>query len=175
VPDLNNWPAARLLSTAARLVEHAWNEKLADLQLTYAGVTALEILTDAGPMTMAVLAARARVQPQTMGHTVSKLESCGYIVRERSRTDRRSLQASVSDRGRSALGRARDIERTLLEDNDPAAAELAEIMRGIIRRLGSSRWNADLFVPAPGPGTPGTVGTAGPAADPAGNTDKQIP
>lgn len=138
---MNSWPTPRLLSTAARLVEHAWNEKLADLGLTHAGVIALEVLEADGPMAQTLLAARARVQAQTMGKTLSRLEAHGHIVRTRSDTDRRAHRVSISDLGRTALGRARQLERTLTGDSEQATDELQELLRGIIRRLGSSRWS----------------------------------
>jgi len=141
VPDLNSWPTPRLLSTAARLVEHAWNEKLADLGLTHAGVIALEVLEGDGPMAQTVLAARARVQAQTMGKTLSRLEAHGHILRTRSQTDRRAQRVSISDLGRTALARAREIERTLAGDTEQTTEELKELLRGIIRRLGNTRWS----------------------------------
>jgi len=141
VPDLNSWPTPRLLSTAARLVEHAWNEKLADLGLTHAGVIALEVLEADGPMAQTVLAARARVQAQTMGKTLSRLEAHGHILRTRSQTDRRAHRVSISDLGRTALAHAREIERTLAGDTEQTTEELKELLRGIIRRLGNTRWS----------------------------------
>lgn len=56
MPDLEQWPTGRLLTTAARLVEHAWNERLVDIGVTHAGVIALGALADQGAMTQASLA-----------------------------------------------------------------------------------------------------------------------
>ena len=60
----NQWPTNRLLSTAARLVEHAWNENLASLGITHAGVMALDVLRSEGSMTQAQLAHQVRAFPQ---------------------------------------------------------------------------------------------------------------
>ncbi|WP_312856792.1 MarR family winged helix-turn-helix transcriptional regulator [Arthrobacter mobilis] len=141
MPDLNSWPTPRLLSTAARLVEHVWNEKLADLGLTHAGVIALEVLETEGPMAQTLLAARARVQAQTMGKTLSRLEAHGHINRARSQADRRAHRVSISESGKVALAQARELERSLAADTEQATDELQELLRGIIRRLGSSRWS----------------------------------
>ncbi|MFD1211239.1 MarR family winged helix-turn-helix transcriptional regulator [Arthrobacter sp. GCM10027362] len=122
-------------------MEHAWNEKLADLGLTHAGVIALEVLESEGPMAQTLLAARARVQAQTMGKTLSRLEAHGHVVRTRSETDRRAHRVSISELGKSALARSRELERTLGGDSEQATEELQELLRGIIRRLGSSRWS----------------------------------
>ncbi|MEW1808167.1 hypothetical protein [Pseudarthrobacter sp. NPDC080039] len=60
MPDLNSWPTRRLLSTAATLVEHSSNKKLAGAGPTHAGVIALDVLsTPEEPMsTMAVCQSR---------------------------------------------------------------------------------------------------------------------
>ena len=70
----NQWPTNRLLSTAARLVEHAWNENLASLGITHAGVMALDVLRSEGSMTQAQLAHQVRVQAQTMGKTLHRYQ-----------------------------------------------------------------------------------------------------
>jgi MarR family transcriptional regulator, organic hydroperoxide resistance regulator len=81
MPDLNNWPTPRLLSTAARLVEHAWDENLAGAGLTHAGFIALEVLDAQGPMTQARLAGAIRVRAQTIGKTLARLEAHGHVTR----------------------------------------------------------------------------------------------
>src|SRR4051812_47950378 len=104
MPDLSKWPTPRLLSTAARLVEHAWDEQLASLGLTHAGVIALEVLHAAGrPMVQAQVAVSVRVQAQTMGKTLSRLEAHGHITRVRNQADGRSHQVTVSDLGQAVL------------------------------------------------------------------------
>ena len=90
MPYRNQWPTNRLLSTAARLVEHAWNENLASLGITHAGVMALDVLHSEGSMTQAQLAHQVRVQAQTMGKTLHRLEVHGHITRSKNEQDRRS-------------------------------------------------------------------------------------
>ncbi|GLB68719.1 MarR family winged helix-turn-helix transcriptional regulator [Arthrobacter mangrovi] len=140
MPDLNNWPTARLLSTAARLVEHAWDEQLASLGLTHAGRIALEVLDAGGPMVQAAVAAGVRVQAQTMGKTLSRLQAHGHITRVPNQADRRSHRVAVSDLGRAVLVRARELELTLAPGGDADAVELRDKLAAVIRRLGSDRW-----------------------------------
>ena len=99
----NQWPTNRLLSTAARLVEHAWNENLASLGITHAGVMALDVLRSEGSMTQAQLAHQVRVQAQTMGKTLHRLEVHGHITRSRNALDRRSHMVSISPAGERVL------------------------------------------------------------------------
>ncbi|WP_240974908.1 MarR family winged helix-turn-helix transcriptional regulator [Crystallibacter degradans] len=138
--DLNNWPTPRLLSTAARLVEHAWDEKLAALGLTHAGVTALQVLDADGPMAQARLAAKIRVQASTMGKTLSRLEAHGHVTRVTNPADRRSQQVAVTGLGKTALDQSRELERDLTNGADPGVEELRDRMADIIRMLGSARW-----------------------------------
>jgi DNA-binding MarR family transcriptional regulator len=139
MPDMDRWPTGRLLSTAARLVEHSWNEKLGAIGLTHAGVIAMEVLSVNGPMTQAHLAQLVRVQAQTMGKTLSRLEAHGHISRERSTSDRRSHVVTLTDRGREAVLAAADMERSVLAaasiDPDVLRQELQAVVKELATRI----------------------------------------
>ena len=92
--DLQDWSLGRLLSTAARLVEHDWNDWLATHDLTHAGLLALHALQ-----------AGNRVEEQTMSRVVARLERAGYVTRERDHADRRRLVISRTDRGSRVFAR----------------------------------------------------------------------
>lgn len=130
---MDSWPTGRLLSTAARLVEHSWNEKLVGDGLTHAGVIALDVLSAAEePMSQSMIAQKVRVQTQTMGKTLSRLEARGYIRRELSPSDRRSQVVSITDIGARVINEAREVDRTVLErvavDGDKLRKELQTIV-----------------------------------------------
>ncbi|MBG0739201.1 MarR family transcriptional regulator [Paeniglutamicibacter antarcticus] len=141
MPDMNQWPSSRLLSTAARLVEHAWNERLASIGMTHAGIIALDVLAANGPMTQAQLASIVRVQAQTMGKTLSRLENHGHVHRVRSTHDRRSHLVSLSDEGRGLLDSAHRMEIGLLETAGLDQGELRSDLKTIIRSMSSTRQN----------------------------------
>ncbi|KQR03452.1 MarR family transcriptional regulator [Arthrobacter sp. Leaf141] len=134
---MDHWPTGRLLSTAARLVEHSWNEKLAAIGLTHAGVIAIEVLDAQGPMTQAQLAQYVRVQAQTMGKTLSRLESHGHIVRVRSTSDRRSHVVSLTDRGKEAVSAAVEMERSVLASASIDPDVLRQELQAVVRELAS--------------------------------------
>ena len=77
--ELGSWPTGRLLSTAARAVEHAWSEALATLGVTHAGLIALHLLRD-GPLSQIQLARSAHVETQTMSRTLERLEREGAVT-----------------------------------------------------------------------------------------------
>lgn len=138
--DLQDWATGRLLSTAARLVEHAWNERLAEHGLTHAGVIALHVL-GAGPLTQAELAARCQVQDQTMGRTLERLEREGFVVRRRDRTDRRRILVSRTDEGADRVALAVRLEREVTPaTSDPQ--RLRELLVEVVETMQAQRWPA---------------------------------
>lgn len=133
MPDMERWPTSRLLSTAARLVELAWNDKLRPLGLTYPAVLTLDALASAGPITPGELARSVRVQAQTMGPLLTRLESRGYIRRQPNRFDRRSQLIFITDVGRTLLEQSHRQENTVLSAIDLDSAGLREELLAIVR------------------------------------------
>ncbi len=105
--DLDGWATGRLLSTAARLVEHAWDTHLSAWGLNHASFAVLWML-ERGAMTQRELAAAASVQDQTMSRVVERLQRLGYVSRERSPDDRRRVLVSLTRTGRRVRGEAHD-------------------------------------------------------------------
>lgn len=132
-----DWSLGRLLSTAARMVEHEWNGWLADHDLTHAGFLALHTL-GGGPLTQRELAAGSRVEEQTMGRVVDRLERTGHVTRRRDPRDRRRLIVERTALGASAHAavQASGVADHLVEDPlvDPERFR-AELVR-LVRTLG---------------------------------------
>ncbi|NWL13894.1 MarR family transcriptional regulator [Paenarthrobacter nitroguajacolicus] len=133
MPDMELWPTSRLLSTAARLVELAWNDKLRPLGLTYPAVLTLDAVATAGPITPGDLAKSVRVQAQTMGPLLSRLESRGFIRREPNRFDRRSQLVSITDLGRTLLEQSHRQENNVLSAVNLDSEDLREDLLAIVR------------------------------------------
>ena len=121
-PD--RWSLGRLLSTAARLVEHDWNAWLAERGLTHAGLLALDALEE-GALTQRQLAAASRVEEQTMSRVLDRLERTGHVERRRDTVDRRRLVVTLTPSGRHVLDQIKstDIADVLVAEHlaDPAA------------------------------------------------------
>jgi DNA-binding MarR family transcriptional regulator len=135
---MSEWPTGRLLGIASRLVEHAWFDALARLDLTHAGMIVLHLLDD-GPATQASLAARARVEAQTMSRTVERLEREGYVERRSDPADRRRRVVERTPRGSEVFARTHHIERELF----PELADLdgfRSTLLGIIHSSSDGRW-----------------------------------
>ncbi len=135
---MEHWPTGRLLSTAARLVEHAWVEALEARGLTHAGMIALHFL-DAGPLSQSELARLAKVENQTMSRTIERLERSGFVERRADPADRRRQIVSRTAAGDAAWASVRSLESEVfpaLEDSERMRAGLLEI----IRRSAEDRW-----------------------------------
>ncbi|WP_213815429.1 MarR family winged helix-turn-helix transcriptional regulator [Glaciihabitans sp. dw_435] len=142
VDGTESWPTGRLLSTAARLVEHAWVEALAEMGLTHAGLIALHLL-DAGPLNQTDLAQRARVQTQTMSRTIDRLERQGFVERRPDDKDRRRQLVSRTESGADAWRKTRTLEADLFPATDDPAGLRAALL-AIISSTSGARWsNAD--------------------------------
>src|SRR5450755_3591680 len=145
--ELDRWATGRLLSAAARLVEHEWNTHLARWDLNHASLAALHVLLS-GPLTQRELAAAVQVEDQTMSRTVERLERCGYVERRRDDADRRRITVTVTESGRGTCLRAGDVEvaEGLFTGGVDDVKGLRTALAQIIRHLSSQRW------PAAGPG-----------------------
>lgn len=113
-PDARN--SYRLITLAARLVQRRQDDALAHLGLTRAAVIALEGLAG-GPLNQEQLADAIRVQSQTLGRILTRLESMGLITRTRQATDRRQLKVELTDAGMDALEAARHAEISAYPDD----------------------------------------------------------
>lgn len=136
--EMESWPTGRLLSTASRMVEHAWHGALAEIGLTHAGLIVLHFL-QAGPAAQKDLAAVAHVEVQTMSRTIERLEREGHVERNSDPSDRRRQLVSLTTKGREAWSRAHRLEVDMFPgtlEHGPLRAALLDI----IRSASESRW-----------------------------------
>ena len=85
----------------ARLYFHlhpTWTENL-----SHQSVRVLQTIQMNGAMTVKEIATRFGVSPNTASEHVKKLEGLGYIVKQRSATDQRVVEVSLTTEGRSAV------------------------------------------------------------------------
>lgn len=74
--------------------------------LSAAQVFVLHKLTDAASLSVGELAARTLTSQSSVSEVVQKLVGAGYVARERSTRDGRSVQLSLTDAGRSIVAKA---------------------------------------------------------------------
>lgn len=114
-PDPSRWPTGRLLVTAARQVERAWNNRLRDEGVSHAGMVLLSSLLG-GPLSQRALADSHHVTEQTIGRTVAHLEASGHLLRGRDPGDRRRRVVELTPAGRALLDHLSDSGERLTDD-----------------------------------------------------------
>jgi len=152
VGEGDDWPTARLLSTAARLVEHAWDDVLAGYGLTHSRLVILHLL-DAGPATQRELARRSGMEEQTMGRMLRGMEERGHVRRERDPSDRRRSVVTVTPDGQRALAAvvgstsAEDLLADVLAGSGHDADGFRATLLHLVEHFSRRRW------PGPGAGS----------------------
>ncbi|MGC1211309.1 MAG: MarR family transcriptional regulator [Micromonospora sp.] len=101
-PDmLHHAPLGRLVSVAGHLVDQHWGRYLAEHHgLTPAGMRVLFILSRMGDTAHREVAERCFVRPATLTGIVDTLERDGFVERRRDANDRRTVQLTLTDKGR---------------------------------------------------------------------------
>ncbi|UYP19097.1 MarR family transcriptional regulator [Rhodococcus sp. Z13] len=129
--DLDAWPTGRLLSTAARLVEQAWEQTLRQRGLTHAGVIALHAVAQR-PLSQREMARACRVTDQTMSRTVDHLVRGGFVTRAVDPDDERRMRVEITPAGLAEYHRALKVER---DDTADGASPVAVSDPATLRRL----------------------------------------
>ena len=127
-----------LLTTAARLVQRRFDDALAPLGLTRAAVIALKAMSHR-PMNQEQLAAVVRVQSQTLGRVLSRLETGGLVTRTRDPHDRRKFKVEITDAGEAALKAAREAESAAFPSDFDGWETLREQLSRFISSFPSPR------------------------------------
>ena len=134
---MDEWPTGRLLSTAARLVEHSWEAILRSQNMTHAGLISLHTIADR-PASQRDIAKASRVTDQTISRTIDRLERAGYVTRETDPLDERRKRVAITEPGRAIYRRLLTLEK---EDAALTAAvgdvgPLREQLLLLVRSLG---------------------------------------
>jgi MarR family transcriptional regulator, organic hydroperoxide resistance regulator len=111
----DEWVTGRLLGTAARLVEQAWNVRLREHGVSHAGLIVLSTL-GRGPSSQRELASDQHVTEQTIGRTIAHLEATGHVIRRLDPTDRRRRFVALTDSGSALLAEMFDAGERITDD-----------------------------------------------------------
>lgn len=153
-PPRDHRDSADLLATVAPLVTR-WMERLLaghDPPLTVSQYVVLRAIAD-DPIVGAELARGATVSSASVSQHLGALETAGLVARDRSPDDRRRQVLSLTARGSSVLGSARQLLRRriggLLDALPPdEVAKLNDSLSGLAGALGGT-------APPPRPRRPG--------------------
>ena len=115
------------LYSASRAVTAAYRPLLDELDLTYPQYLVLLVLWEEEPCTVGHLGDRLHLDSGTLSPLLKRLEAAGLVRRQRSVTDERRVDITLTSEGRALEERAACIPDRLLGDNDAAADDLAAL------------------------------------------------
>lgn len=119
------------LYSASRAVTAAYRPMLDELELTYPQYLVLLVLWEEEPCTVSHLGDRLHLDSGTLSPLLKRLESAGFVRRQRSTTDERRVDITLTDKGRALEERAACIPARLLDSDDSAAADLAALREAL--------------------------------------------
>lgn len=109
----------------------AYRPLLDELELTYPQYLVLMVLWEEEPCTVSHLGNRLYLDSGTLSPLLKRLESAGLVSRQRSATDERRVEISLTDRGRALEERAACIPDRLLSGNEAAVGDLAALREAL--------------------------------------------
>lgn len=136
IDPLSAWPTGRLLSAAARRLEHAWEAILSERGLTHAGLAVLHCVAQR-PRYQREVARQCRVTDQTISRTIERLVHQGYVTRARDENDARRSTVAITDRGYRIYHELHALERDdpRLVSGMPEHSELRRLLVRLIAHL----------------------------------------
>ncbi|WP_309102548.1 MarR family transcriptional regulator [Microbacterium sp.] len=119
------------LVTAARNVVAIYRPILEPLGLTHPQYLVMLALWERSPRTLNDLAADLALEPATVSPLIKRLEAEGLVVRERSSTDERRLDITLTEAGRALRERALKVPERVMEAVGMGVAEISALRDGL--------------------------------------------
>jgi MarR family transcriptional regulator, organic hydroperoxide resistance regulator len=129
------------LYSASRAMTAAYRPILTELNLTYPQYLVLLVLWEEDRVTVGRLGERLQLDSGTLSPLLKRLEANGFIRRERSTTDERLVEVTLTPSGRRLERKAQCIPEQLLGSagmTDRQAADLRDAVRHLTDALNAS-------------------------------------
>jgi MarR family transcriptional regulator, organic hydroperoxide resistance regulator len=127
------------LSVAARNVVAVYRPFLEPMGLTHPQYLVMLALWQHGPLSVKRLSALLQLDPGTLSPLVKRLESSGFVRRDRDPRDERALAIALTDAGRALRERAEQIPAGIVERLGMDVAELTALHGALTRVIGASQ------------------------------------
>lgn len=138
---LENQLCFRLYSASKEIVRR-YKPYLDPLGLTYTQYIAMMVLWEEGSVSVKELGARLRLESSTLTPLLKKLESAGYVVRERSKEDERVVVVSLTDEGCKLHDEAMSVPTCMVDSLhvDPQlGVELAALLDDFLEQVDAGK------------------------------------
>lgn len=121
------------LAVASRAVIGVYRPLLEPLQLTHPQYLVMLALWERSPQSVKDIAATLHLDPGTLSPLLKRLESLGYVTRERSRDDERLLDVGLTTAGKRLRSRAERIPPAVVEALGIDVADLMALRQALDR------------------------------------------
>jgi DNA-binding MarR family transcriptional regulator len=129
------------LYSASRAMTAAYRPLLTELNLTYPQYLVLLVLWEEGRVRVGQLGERLQLDSGTLSPLLKRLETNGFVRRERSLADERLVDVTLTDAGRQLERRAQCIPERLFSSTgmtEQDAADLRDAVRHLTDALNAS-------------------------------------
>jgi DNA-binding MarR family transcriptional regulator len=126
------------LAVASRSVIGAYKPILEPMGLTHPQYLVMLALWESEPRSLSALAELLRLEPATLSPLVKRLESAGFVTRERSADDERQLAVRLTSAGRALRAQAEQVPPQVVAALGVDIDELMELharLTSIIQRI----------------------------------------
>ena len=117
------------LAVASRSVIALYRPVLAPLGLTHPQYLVMLALWEHGPVSVRGLSEMLQLDPGTLSPLLKRLETAGYVTRERNPNDERALAVGLTPEGRALRRKALKVPPAIVERLGMNVAELKELQR----------------------------------------------
>ncbi|WP_223641719.1 MarR family winged helix-turn-helix transcriptional regulator [Corallococcus sp. EGB] len=121
------------LYAASRAMVQAYTPLLAKLGLTYPQYLVMLVLWETDGVTVKELGEKLYLDSGTLTPLLKRLETLGFVRRERSQEDARSVTASLTSQGKALRRKAASIPEAIVCRTGLSLEELARLRRDIQR------------------------------------------
>ena len=121
------------LYSASRAVTAAYRPLLTELNLTYPQYLVLLVLWEEGRANVGRLCERLNLDSGTLSPLLKRLESVGYVTRERSTDDERRVEVVLTAAGKRLQTKASRVPERLMALSQMSPDELVSLREAVLR------------------------------------------
>ena len=121
------------LYSASRAVTAAYRPLLTELNLTYPQYLVLLVLWEEGRANVGRLCERLHLDSGTLSPLLQRLESVGYVTRERSTDDERRVEIVLTAAGKRLQAKASCVPERLMARSQMSPDELVSLRDAVLR------------------------------------------
>jgi len=121
------------LYSASRAVTAAYRPLLTELKLTYPQYLVMLVLWEEGRANVGRLCERLKLDSGTLSPLLKRLESVGYVTRERSSDDERRVEVVLTAAGKRLQTKASRVPERLMALSQMSPDELVSLRDAVLR------------------------------------------